>query len=467
MSRDRAREILNEEGVPRPADSPPDPLPDEPMTELGYARRLITVHGSRLRFVVAWNRWLIWDGTRWAPDATGQAQRWMKLIARTVTSAVIADGSDKDLLRAAKRAESNAAVKGALALASTEAEIAVVPDALDADPYMLNCQNGVLDLRTGQLGEHDPTLLLTKMTGAAYDPDASGPEFGKFLERIQPDPGMRDYLAQLLGHALEGTVTAHILPIFWGDGANGKSTLIEAVMRALGDYADAADPDLLRARTFDAHPTGVADLYGLRLALLHESDAGHRLAEGTVKRLTGGDRLKARRMREDFWHFDPSHTFIMLTNHKPAVGGTDEGIWRRLRLVPFEVVIPPAERDQDLGSKLAAEVEAVLSWLVAGYLTWRAAGFAEPQQVTEATDAYRAESDPLGRFLDERCLLMTGSHVGSTELFTAYEKWCAAEREDAGTPTAFGNAMKAKGFASYRSNGIRWRGLGLAAEDAQ
>ena len=152
---------------------------------------------------------------------------------------------------------------------------------------------------------------------------------------------MRHYLGRLLGLSLEGKVTAHILPIFHGDGANGKSTLTDAVMNALGDYADAGDPDLLRARTFDAHPTGVADLHGRRLVLLHESDAGHRLAEGTVKRLTGGDRLKARRMREDFWSFSPSHTFVMLTNHKPVVGGSDEGIWRRLRLVPFEVVIPP------------------------------------------------------------------------------------------------------------------------------
>jgi putative DNA primase/helicase len=440
------------------------------MTDLGYARRLIAVYGDRLRFVVAWNRWLVWDGTRWAVDANGQVPRWMKVIARTVTSAVLLhkDADDaRELLRAAKRAESNGGVKGALMLASTEPEIAVTPDDLDADPYLLNCRNGILDLRTGQILPHEPARLLTKMAGAAYEPTTAGPTFAKFLDRIQPEPAMREYLSRLLGHALDGTVTAHILPIFYGDGANGKSTLVDAVMAALGDYADAADPDLLRARTFDAHPTGVADLYGLRLALLHESDTGHRLAEGTVKRLTGGDRLKARRMREDFWSFQPSHTFVMLTNHKPVVGGTDEGIWRRLRLVPFEVVIPPGERDQDLGRQLAEESAAVLAWLVAGYRAWQAGGFAEPQQVIEATDAYRAESDALGRFIAERCLLMPAQHVGSTELFIAWEKWCAVEREDSGTPTAFGNAMKVKGFASYRSNGIRWRGIGLAAEDRQ
>jgi putative DNA primase/helicase len=137
---------------------------------------------------------------------------------------------------------------------------------------------------------------------------------------------MRAYLARLLGHALDGRQVSHILPILHGTGANRKGTLTGVVLAALGDYADAADPELLTARTFDAHPTGTADLFGLRLAVLHESGHGRRLAEGTVKRLTGGDRVKARRMREDFWHFEPSHTFLMLTNHKPVIGGTDEGI---------------------------------------------------------------------------------------------------------------------------------------------
>ena len=329
--------------------------------------------------------------------------------------------------------------------------------------YLLNCRNGVVDLQTGELLAHDPALLLTKKAAAPYEPDADGTVFTAFFERIQPSEEMRLFIRRLLGLSLEGTVTAHILPIFYGDGANGKSTLTDAVMTALGDYADAADPDLLRARTFDAHPTGVADLFGLRLALLHESDAGHRLAEGTVKRLTGGDRLKARRMREDFWSFDPSHTFVMLTNHKPGVSGTDEGIWRRLRLVPFEVIIPGPERDEDLGGKLAGEAGAILAWLVAGYLDWRKNGLAEPGKVTEATQAYRAESDPLGRFISERCLCMPAMRAGSTELFKAFEKWCAAEREDPGTPTAFGNAMKAKGFESRKSNGrMLWHGIGLA-----
>ncbi len=438
----------------------------EPLTELGFARRLVDKHGEHLRYVVPWSRWLVWNGASWARDADGHVQRCMKVIAREVHTSLIRENkADPDMIRAAKRAESSSGVKGALTLAATEPEIAITPERLDAHPYLLNCRNGVVDLQTGDLLEHDPALLLTKMAGARYEPDAEGAVFREFLERIQPGEDMRLFIQRLLGLSLEGKVTAHVLPIFYGDGANGKSTLTDAVMNALGDYADAADPDLLRARTFDAHPTGVADLFGLRLALVHETDSGHQLAEGTVKRLTGGDRLKARRMREDFWSFDPSHTFVMLTNHKPGVSGTDEGIWRRLRLVPFEVVIPAAERDEDLAAKLAGEAGAVLAWLVAGYLDWRNNGLAEPEKVTEATQAYRADSDPLGRFLDGECDKGSVFSARSSHLFTAYEKWCATEREDPGTPRSFGDAMKAKGFESYRSNGIHWRGIGLRARE--
>jgi putative DNA primase/helicase len=447
-----------------------DPLPGEPWTELGYARRLAHIYGDRLRYVHAWRRWLVWDGQRWAYDTTGQAARWTKSIARrmhaeaeamptlNLTAEEKADRAAK--IKIAQRGESSHGVAGTLTLASTETGIVVTPDDLDADPFLLNCTNGVLDLRTGELRAHDPSDLLTKMTRAAYHPDAEGAEFAKFLARVQPDLEMRAYLARLIGSALEGRVINHILPIFWGAGANGKSTYVNAVQSALGDYAAPADPELLTARTFDAHPTGTADLCGLRLAVLHESDHGRRLAEGTVKRLTGGDPVKARRMREDFWYFNPSHTFLMLTNHKPVIGGTDEGMWRRLRLVPWPVVIPPEQRDLELGDKLTMELGAVLASLVAGYRDWHEHGLADPEQVTDATDAYRAESDALGRFLGQRCMLH--GRIRSSDLFAAWSRWCAGEGEEPGTQTAFSTALVNRGFDKRTTNiGVMWTGIGL------
>lgn len=456
-------------GAAIPGEVPPghdDPLNEEPWTELGYARRLVRTFGDRLRYVPAWRRWLVWDGQRWAHDTTGQASRWAKVIARRMTTVALAmEPADRPTLLAAQRGESSHSIAGQLSLASTEEGIAVTPDELDADPFLLNCVNGVLDLRTGMLGPHDPKLLLTKMTGTAYYPDAAGHEFAKFLERVQPDAGMRAYLGRLTGQALPGWVAEHLLPIFYGPGANGKTTFVSAVDSALGDYAAPADPELLTARDFAAHPTGTADLFGLRLAILHESDQGRRLAEGTVKRLTGGDRIKARRMREDFWSFTPSHTFPMLTNHRPVVGGTDEGIWRRLRLVPWDIVIPPEERDENLGDKLAAEADAILSWLVAGYWDWCANGLADPEQVTVATSAYKNESDAVARFIDQKCLTGPYYHVKSSDLFATWTGWCKAEGEEPGTQTAFSIAISNRGFDKRKTGGVmHWAGIGLEGD---
>lgn len=463
------------QGDSDPDDGANDPQPDEPRTELGYARRFIHVYGDQLRYVTAWKRWLVWDGCRWSIDGSGQAPRWMKVIARRITTDAMAivDGPERRAaLREAKRGESSSAVSGALTLASTEAEVAVTHDQLDADPYLINCPNGTLDLRTGELRDHDPGDLITKVTGAGYDPDVTGAVFAGFLADIQPDPEMRRFLARLLGHALEGRQAVHVLPILHGDGANGKSTLLDACLSALGDYACSAAPGLLTARNFDAHPTEIADLFGCRLAVLHETDAGRRLAEGTVKRLTGGDRIKARRMREDFWEFEPSHTFVMLTNHKPLVSGRDEGIWRRLKLVPFGVVIPETDRDEGLPDKLALEADAILSWLVAGYLDWHEHGLHDPEAVTEATAEYRAESDALGRFLAERCFVGPHHRARSSQLYGEWRSWCDSEGEEARTQKAFTIDLHNRGYETTHTKvgnvvvgiGIATEGIGIATE---
>ena len=238
------------------------------------------------------------------------------------------------------------------------------------------------------------------------------------------------------------------------------------MLAALGDYADAADPDLLTARTFDAHPTGTADLFGLRLAVLHESDTGRRLAEGTVKRLTGGDRIKARRMREDFWSFDPSHTFLMLTNHKPIVTGTDEGIWRRLRLVPWDVVIPADERDEGLGDAARAGTRRGAR-LARGRLRRLAAA-----RAGRPASRYRGDGRVPGRVRRARPVHRPAvpDRPGlSRPLVRAVRrlvKWCAEEGEDPGTQTAFSRELINRGFDKRATKiGKVWDGLGLAGTD--
>lgn len=425
--------------------------------DLANARWLVHMHGDRMRYVMAWKQWLCWDGQRWKADETGQAWRYAKAVADTLP---------KRSKNRPARAQTRPGLEAMLKIAETEEEVAIAPSQLDADPYLLNVTNGTVDLRTGKLRPHDPDDLLTKMGGAAYHSEAEAPEFVKFLERIQPDQSMRDFLARLLGHALLGKVVEHILAIFYGIGANGKTTLVEAVAAAFGDYADVIEPGLLIDRG-DAHPTGTSDLFGLRLAITHETDEGRRLAEGTVKRLTGGDRVKARRMRENFWTFDPSHSIIMHTNHKPIVRGTDEGIWRRLRFVPFNIVIPENERDGKLPERLKLEVDGILTWILEGYQQWQNHGLAEPNQVIDATTAFRGESDMLGSFLEERCLLNDYAHVRSSELFATWIAWCKKENVEPGTQKGFTRQMLDRGYDKKRGTGgaVIWQGIGLYTDE--
>jgi putative DNA primase/helicase len=448
LARGEEEPVDNSESSPRTGTSDPE-------EDLANARLLAARFGDRLRHVVPWRKWLVWDGTRWAHDETGEAARCAKAVSDTLPRRP----------KKVARAQTRPGIDAMLALAATEPGIALAPSQLDADPYLLNVTNGTLDLRTGEVRPHDRNDLLTKVTRAAYHPDAQAPEFMRFLERVQPDQVMRDFLARLFGHGLLGKVVEHVLPVFYGIGANGKTTLVEAVASAWGDYADTIEPGLLIDRG-EVHPTGVADLFKLRLAVTHETDEGRRLAEGTVKRLTGGDRVKARRMREDFWSFDPSHSIVMHTNHKPVVRGTDEGIWRRLRFVPFDVVIPEDERDGKLPERLALEADGILAWCVGGFRQWQDRGLADPKAVTDASAAFRGESDLLALFLDERCMQSPHAHVRSAELFEAWVSWCKRENVDAGTQTAFSRNLTERGFDKDHTRGGKvWRGIGLYADE--
>ena len=392
---------------------PLDPLPEEPRTELGYARRFVTVFGEQLRFVATWSQghqWLIWDGRRWSPDTTGQTKRWMKVIARTVTTEALSitdETSRRNAIKEAKRGESNSAVNGALSLASTEPQIVIDHEDLDADPYLLNCTNGTLDL--AHRSSYDPTsppICITKLAGAAYDARRlTAPQFARFLD---PSTARRDRCAP----------TSPVSSVTPSSAASSStfcrsSGATEPTARAPSSTSSSPPsattpawppPACSPHGTSTPTPPKIADLFGLRLARLDETDDGRRLAEGTVKRLTGDRRQKARRMRENFWEFDASHTFVMLTNHKPLVQGADEGIWRRLRLVPFAVVIPEAERDENAprptdprSSTPSSPGSSTAASPVADHKA-----STTPTQVVEATAAYRAESDAVGRFLSEQ-----------------------------------------------------------------
>lgn len=432
------------------------------------AYRLAAAYAGRLMHVTGIG-WHCWDGTRWRADDTGAPTRAvLDMVRRALSESARSDDKDqaKDLAADARRCESSSGVGGVLTIAGALAPLSTPVAELDADPYLLNVSNGTVDLRTGQLREHAPVERLTKVCRAAFDEAAGAPRWATFLQRVLPDSEVREFVQRLVGVALLGRVAEQILPIFTGTGANGKSVFISAIAYALGDYAGTAEPDLFMART-GAHPTGEMDLMGRRWVSVSESDKGRRLAEATMKRLTGGDMIRARRMRQDFIEFVPSHTAVLVTNHLPQVSGDDQAVWRRLRVVPFDVVIPAQERDPHLTEALHLEADGILTWAVAGYREWERRGLDEPQSVRSATDRYQTDSNDVARFVEERCFVSASAYGTPAEFHAAYSEW-ARDDGEAGQMSlkAFGAALAERGYRTAKSNGRRLiRGIGLLARE--
>ncbi|MCX2712051.1 DNA primase family protein [Mycolicibacterium sp. J2] len=422
----------------------------------GYKGRLLHVHGLG---------WHVWDGKRFTPDDRGHATRAVLDILR----GALADSlDDKELRTDVRRCESAAGIAGILDIAAALEPFAAAVDDLDADPYLLNVANGTLDLRTLALLKHDPANRLTKVTRAAYEPETQPGEWHQFLATVLPDEDVRAYVQRHVGMSLVGRVVEHVLSIWTGTGANGKGTSIGALCWALGDYASTAEPELLLHRT-GAHPTGEMDLLGRRLVVMSETDEGRKLAEATMKRLTGGDTIRARRMRQDFIEFEPSHTPILVTNHLPAVSGDDPAVWRRIRVVPFDVVIPEGQRDGHLPERLQHAADEVLAWAIDGWRAYSTGGLAEPGVVRAKTSEYQAESDAVGRFITENCVTSSPALKATTgQLFDDWQKWRTTEGVAEMSQKAFGQALDRHGYpAGNATNGKRWReGIGLKSGDS-
>ncbi|NEW58586.1 hypothetical protein GV794_23500 [Nocardia cyriacigeorgica] len=429
------------------------------------ATRLVSEHGGKLLHVhnVGWH---FWTGSRWEPDERRNAPR---LVRRTLVTAcqVAVTGKDRQLMADVHRCNSAAGIRGTLDIASYDESIAATVADLDADPYSLNCANGTLDLRTLLLRDHDPGDRITHLCRGGYDPDAGAPLWDAFLARVLPDGEVREFVRRYAGVALLGAVREHKLVILKGIGRNGKTVFYNALAYALGSYATVAESELFLLREHgSAHPTGMMDLRGARWVVVSESDQGRRLAEATVKRLTGGDPITARHLYKDHVTFEPSHTPVLVTNHLPKVSADDHALWSRLLVVDFSVVIPDAEQDPALSERLRREADGILSWAVRGWQDYQRIGLSPPAAVLATTDQYRTDSDAVARFIDEVCVVGPLQRVHAAELFDVWTSWCAEDGGPPGSKRAFGLALDSRGFESAKgTGGVRWRmGIGLPVQ---
>lgn len=441
-------------------------------TDTGNAERLVAHHGQDLRYCTKWGKWLAWDGRRWAEDEHNVTRHRAKLTALSIyREAVAITGVDdrsqarrKELATWASKSEARDRREAMVALAQSEPGVSISPTILDADPWLLNVENGTLNLKTGQLQPHRREDMITKLAPVVYDPHAEAPVFLAFLDSItKGDKELQSFLQRFFGFSLTGETIEHLLVSCWGHGSNGKSTLLKTFLRLLGDYAYQAPADLLMAKKNDSHPTDKAGLFKKRLVCCLETPPGRAMDETQMKALTGGDLVTARRMREDFWTFEPTHKLIIATNHKPQVRTTDHGTWRRQKLVPFTVQIPKSEQDKQLPHKLAAEFPGILRWAVEGCLAWQREGdLGEPKVVREATEAWREESDSLGAFLAAECELGEGFKAEAAGLFAAYQRFAVDTDADLMSKQAFGRRLTERGMVSERTKAARmWAGLKL------
>ncbi len=487
-------------GVLPPDDDDQEPPPDRELatydpSHKGNAERLIARSGDKLVFVDG-NGWAVWDGKRFAYEL-GEAAA-VKLCHRMVeklrdelkelrdlgppppppteeaeTDPTIQGKMRLERIKGWERGISkfqtfcvdsgNAGnVKGALEMAKPY--LSKPARAMDAHPWLLTVDNGTLDLRQKpetldrmRLDGFRRSNLITRLAGAPFRAAAACPTFERFMARILPDEEVRRFVQKLFGYCLTGDTSEQIFVIFYGTGKNGKSKLVDLMRQVFGDYAATIPVGVFldgRDKKADGPKPSLAKLPGVRMVLMSEPDKGEALSEGLVKEVTGGEPIETRKLNKDPFEYRPEFTPIMVTNHRPIIRGQDVGIWRRVMLIPFEVFIPPDERDPHILDKLLAEREGVLNWLLTGLWLWAEEGLDPPEKVMAAVEEYRRDQDPLGDFLEAETAAIQGKRVTATALYSAYADWCERNAVEPLKQNGFGRRMKDRGFRTVKSCGV-------------
>jgi putative DNA primase/helicase len=435
-------------------------------TDLGNARRLVARHGAGIRFVHAWGKWVIWDGERWRVDDDGGIMRLAKdtIEAIFVEAANLSDGEKRDLRKHALKSQSVDRLRAMVKLAESELAVVLPADAFDANPLLLGVSNGVIDLRSGSFRPATREDYIVKRAGVAFDPKAQCPSWRKFLGDITDgDRELIAYLQRVVGYALTGLVREEVMFVLWGTGRNGKSTFRETLHALMGDYAIGSDAGLLVARrdAGGASPD-VARLQGRRFVAINETSENDRLNESRVKFLTSNDKLTARKLYHEPCDFTPTHKTFMATNHKPLVQGADEGLWRRIHLLPFIVTIPVESVEKDFRERrLIPELPGILNWALEGLAAYLKDGLNPPACVVAATDEYRKDMDLIGQWIEERCDRDAHACTPTSALHADYEQWASGEIGWSISTLKFGRNLADRGFKGRKGTGGRRMVIGL------
>ncbi|MFE0654572.1 phage/plasmid primase, P4 family [Streptomyces sp. NPDC059534] len=408
-------------------------LPDS-LSDRGNAKLFIRLYQTDFRHVPGLG-WYRWDTTRWQVDEDDSVL-WAagEIGEHLATTDPTGEHAAEALRKHRRRSLSTAGLNALLAQAKSAPGMVLRAEHLDADPYALCTPAGIVDLRTGLVRMPDPNKDFHSRSTTVGPAVVPIPRFQRFLADTFGDDtegaGMIAFLQLLLGYSITGDVGGQVMPFLFGAGKNGKSVLLDVLMKLLGDYADAAPPGFLMARPYEGHPTDLAELHGRRVVVCSEVKPGDKFDEARVKLLTGGDRIKARRMRQDFFSFNPTHKLWLLGNHRPEVGTGGFAFWRRMRLIPFERTVSDDRKIDNLADILVAEEgSGILNWLIDGARRYLAGekDLTGPDKVRIATTAYAETEDHTGRFFDEACILGPDCRTEQKTLYEAYRAWCSSE----------------------------------------
>ena len=445
------------EPEPTPTVNTNSPQPRiEALTDLGNSERFSRMFGHNLRYCYQFGTWLIWDGMRYKIDETGQIMQYAKKAVRSFDEDIKHfAGTDlyEKIKKHALRSESLSRLKAMLEL--SQPILAAHVDDLDNNDWLLNVKNGVIDLKTGKLLPHSKERLMTKLAPVTYDKNADCPVFKKFMQDVFIDnPEIVGFMQKYWGYSLTGDTSEQVMAFAYGAmGSNGKSTAMELFMDLLGDYAETTASDTFALKRSEGIPNDIARLRGSRFVKISELKQNTRLNEALMKQTTGGDKITARFLRQEYFSFMPRFKLMILTNHKPRLTGDDPALWRRIILVPFLQHFAGKRKDKNLPQKLRQEFSGILNWCIEGCLRWQKEGLAPPASVRQATKEYQAESDVINNWIEDCCVTAPNIIAKTADLFNSYEQWCKENAEFMSMPRrSFTNKLIEKGFNRSRGS---------------
>lgn len=448
-----------------------EPTVLEGLTDAAHAERFAKDNADQLRYLHDRDQWLIYRDPIWRVDRDGEVQRRAIAFARKRQREAIEISHRETRERVVQHAikcESKPALDRTVSLARVLPPIADTSDEWDADPWLVGAPNGVIDLRGNRLLHGDPARKITLMVAVPFDEHAPAPRWTRFLDEIfDGDRAVIDFMQKYCGYALTGHVTEQVLALCHGSGSNGKSAFLKALMHVFGDYAQNVPFSTLETRGRSNIPNDLAILRGKRLITASETADGSRLNEARLKALTGGDAVTARFLYSEAFTFKPTGKFLLAVNHRPVVQDDSFGFWRRILLVPFLRCFTGSAKDEQLEATLREEASGILAWLVRGCGMWQVAGLQPPACVLQATDDYRAASDPLADFIAECCDLNPTESARAGAVQAAYQKWADVQgvsKSERLSAKELGQRLSERFPRQHDRSGWRYDGFKIATD---